>query len=36
MRAAWKKSAREILKEQHGIAATGIRERDWRVWFVVG
>lgn len=33
--AAWKKAAREMLREQHGITAA-VRERDWRVWYIAG
>jgi len=34
--AAWKKAAREILSERHGVSAPVIREKDWRVWFIAG
>jgi len=32
----WKRAARAILKEQHGMAAPIIREKDWRVWYITG
>ena len=34
--ASWKKAARAILKEQHGIDAPTVRERDWRIAFITG
>jgi len=34
--AAWKKAARQILKQQHGIEAPTVRERDWRNVFITG
>jgi len=34
--AAWKKAARAILKEKHGIDAPTVRERDWRFAYITG
>ena len=34
--AGWKAAARAILKEQHGVSAPTIRERDWRNVYITG